>query len=326
MVKRLLLSAVLFFFMSSSVIAQGRYAVAYGGFAGFQATIWAMKDLGLLDKHGLNADLVMIPGSARGLQALLAGSVHFAQVDATAPISAALKGGEVVIIGGSLNKIPFSMVTQPEIREPAQLKGKKIGIINFGGANELSIILALNEWNIPIQSVTLFPSGPAANRLVALSAKALDATVLSPPETIQAAKIGFRVMVHLSDLKASFPMNTIAVQRSFLENNREVVKRFLRAHSEAIYQFMNEKKKALAVYQQRLKQKDPDVIEETFSYYAPRFSFPPRVDRQGLGLTADFVIDRVAKGKGTVDLRKVLDESILDELTREGFFKEIAKR
>src|SRR5256885_540406 len=74
---------------------QERYLVSYAGFGGFQAPAWAAKDLGLFTKYGLSTDLVMIPGSARGTQALLAGSTHFGQIDGTALISAINQGADL---------------------------------------------------------------------------------------------------------------------------------------------------------------------------------------------------------------------------------------
>ncbi|HYA29612.1 MAG TPA: hypothetical protein VEI95_12400, partial [Acidobacteriota bacterium] len=63
---------------TSIASAQERYLIAYAGFAGFQSPLWATKDLGLLNKYGINADLVLTPGSTRQIQALVANSVHFA--------------------------------------------------------------------------------------------------------------------------------------------------------------------------------------------------------------------------------------------------------
>jgi len=163
----------------ATLIAQERYLISYAGFAGFQAPAWAAKDLGLFTKYGLSIDLVMIPGSARGTQALLAGSTDFGQIDGTALVSVINQGADLVIIAASLNKFPFSLVAQKNITKPADLIGKKVGIVAFGGAHEVSLVLALKEWNIPRQSVTLLASGPAANRLVALSSGALDATLLA---------------------------------------------------------------------------------------------------------------------------------------------------
>src|SRR5919108_1330408 len=238
-----------------TLTAQEKYIASYAGFAGFQAPLWAAKDFGLLAKYGVNTDLVMIPGSARGAQAMLGGSIHFGQIDGTALISAINQGADLVFFASSLNRFPFSLVAQKNIREPKDLIGKKLGIVGFGGAHEVSMILALKEWNIPRQSVTLLASGPAANRLVALSSGALDATLLAPPETGEAARTGFHTLAHMTDLKAAaFPMNVIATRRSFLEKNRDVVKRFLQAYSEPAYPFGTNKERALAIYSRRLRQ------------------------------------------------------------------------
>src|ERR1044072_8326132 len=142
-------------------------------------------------------------GSTREIQALVGGSVHFAQVDAVTTINAINQGAELVMISGSLNSFPFSFVAQKEIRRPEDLAGKKIGIVGFGGANELAVVLALKEWNVPRQSVTIIQSGGAANRLVPLSAKALDATVLAHPELGEAVRMGMNVLAHMNEMKTA---------------------------------------------------------------------------------------------------------------------------
>ncbi|HET8562547.1 MAG TPA: ABC transporter substrate-binding protein, partial [Candidatus Binatia bacterium] len=282
----------------ATLIAQDRMMISYAGFGGFQAPVWAAKDFGYFDKYGLNTDLVMIPGSARGTQALLAGSTHFAQIDGTALITAINQGADLVLVGASLNKFPFSLVVQKNIRKPTDLVGKKVGIVAFGGAHEVSLVLALKEWNIARQSVTLLASGPAANRLVALSSGALDATLLAPPETGEAARMGLHTLAHMTDLKAAaFPMNVIATRRSFLEKNRDVVKRFLQAYSEGTYQFVTNKEKALGIYNKRLKQKNPAVVEETYQYFAATFSFPPRVSLDGMRVAIEMIAQRTPGAK-----------------------------
>jgi ABC-type nitrate/sulfonate/bicarbonate transport system substrate-binding protein len=324
MLKRFL-RALVFLLLCPAGAAAQEFLTAYGGFAGFQAPIWAAKDLGLFAKYGLNGEVVMVPGSTREIQALLGGSVHFAQVDAVTTINAISQGADLVIISGSLNTFPFSFVAQKEIRKPQDLAAKKIGIVGFGGANELAIVLALKEWNVPRQSVTLVQAGGAANRLVALSAKALDATVLAYPELGEAVRMGMNVLGHMRDMKtAAFPMNAIVVRRAFLDKSRDVVKRFQQAYAEATYQFLNSKEKAISVLTKRLQQKNPKAVEETYQYVATSFSFPTRVSHQGLRNTLEMVAQRNPSGKTDLSLDKILDESTLDELEREGFFKRIS--
>ena len=187
--------------------AQESVVVSYDGYAGFQGPLWATKDLDLFRKHGLKAEMVLITGSTRGMAALISGSSDFAQGSASASIPIRLRGGDLVIIAAALNKFPFSIVAQREIRKPSDLIGKKIGILNFGGSTDLAITLAFKEWNIPRNAVTIFASGGAPERFAALSSRALDATVLSPPETIAAARMGMNILAHLSDLKGSLSSN-----------------------------------------------------------------------------------------------------------------------
>ena len=307
-----------------SVAAQEKYIASYAGFAGFQAPLWAAKDFGFLNKYGVNVDLVMIPGSARGAQAMLGGSIHFGQIDGTALISAINQGADLVFVASSLNKFPFSLVAQKNIRQPKDLAGKKVGIVAFGGAHEVSLILALKEWNVPRQSVTLLASGPAANRLLALSSGALDATLLAPPETGEAARMGLPTLGHMTELKAAFfPMNAIATRRSFLDKNRDTIKRFLQAYSEGIHQFMTNKEKAMGLLTQRMKQKNPAVVEETYQYFVSMFSSPPRMSHEGMRAAIDMLQQRSPETKFDTNVGRYVDERILDELEREGFFKKM---
>lgn len=306
----------------SSARADDQYLIAYAGFGGFQSPLWATKDLGLLKKYGINGDLVLTPGSTRQVQALVGNSVHFAQVDAVTTVNAIAQGADLVMISGSLNTFPFSFVAQKDIRKPEDLAGKKIGIVGFGGANELAILLALKEWNVPRQSVTILQAGGAPQRLIAMSAKALDATVLAQPELGEAQRMGMNVLVHMRDMKAAaFPMNAMVVRRSFLQQNRELVKRYQQAYAEATYQLLNSKEKASAVLTKWLQQKNPRAIEETYQYIASSFAFPTRIAAQGLRNTLEMVAQR--NPKLDMNPAKYVDESTLDELEKEGFFKRI---
>jgi ABC-type nitrate/sulfonate/bicarbonate transport system substrate-binding protein len=311
--------------MHSGAVAQERYLLGYAGFAGFQASMWAAKDLGLLKKYGVDGEVVLVPGTARQIQALIGESIHFAHVDAAGYIRAVAQGADMALIGGSSNRFPFSLVTQKEIRKPADLIGKKIGIVGFGGGNDLAVTLLLREWKIPREKVTVLQAGGGANRLAAMMAKALDATVLSHPELGEALRAGLNELGNLNDFKsADYPMSAVAVRRSFLRNNRAAVKRFLQAYAEGTYQFINDKEKGIAILRQRLKQDNPKALEETYGYFAPQFSFPTRVSHNGMRNT----IEMIAKENAKVDtsLQKYLDESVLDELEKEGFFKQISKK
>jgi NitT/TauT family transport system substrate-binding protein len=307
------------------IAAQEINLIAYAGFAGFQAPVWAPKDLGLMAKYGFNGDVVLVPGSVRQIQALLGGSIQLAQVDAATAVNAIGQGMDLVMIAGTLNSFPYSFVAQKEIRKPEDLVGKKIGILAVGGATETATLLALKAWNVPRQAVTIFPAGDPVARIIALSTKAIDATMLSHPDITEALRTGMHALADMSEMKqASFPMNVMVVRRSFLERNREMVKRFQQAYAEGVYQFMNSREKGFAVLSKRLRVKNPKQVEETYQYFAKRFSFPTRVSLEGLRNTLEIVAQKNPASKLDTSVSKYLDESTLDELEREGFFKRLA--
>ena len=137
--------------------------------------------------------------------------------------------------------------------------------------------------------------------------------------------MGMSIISNLSDLKtAAFPINVLATRRSFLEKNRDTAKRFLRAYSEGIYQFMTNTEKALAITNQRLKLKNTALLEEAYQFYAPIFSFPPRVSREGVRVVLDVLAQRSSGAKVETSTDKYIDERLLDELEREGLFQKIS--
>ena len=306
-------------------VAAQQQMIGYAGFAGFQVSMWAVKDLGLLKKYGLEGETVLVPGTSRQIQALVGDSIQFAHVDAAGHVRAVMRGADIVMVGGSLNKFPFSLVTQKEIRKPADLIGKKIGIVGFGGANDLAVTLLLREWKIPRDKVTVLQAGGGANRLVAMSTKALDATVLSHPELGEALRMGMNELGNLNEFKtADYPMCAVAVRRPFMAQNRNVVKRFMMAYAEATYQFINNKEKGITIFKNRLKQDNAKALQETYNYFAPQFSFPTRVSENGMQNTLELIATE--NPKLDTNVGKYVDESIMNELEKEGFFKQITKK
>src|SRR5919198_2815952 len=161
---RNLLSAVvvvLFFLFGLRVFAADKIVVDYGGVSGFQAASWVAKDLKIFDKHGLDAEVIMITGGARSTAALLSGSTQFGTGSATAPLLATARGSDIRVIAASYNKFPYAFISKPEIRSPKDLRGKKISILNYGGSNDLGLQLALKEWGIKQREVTVIIGGDA---------------------------------------------------------------------------------------------------------------------------------------------------------------------
>jgi NitT/TauT family transport system substrate-binding protein len=318
-----LLSAWVFVLLSiTGAHAADKIIADYGGLSGFQSTVWVAKDLRIFDKHGLDVDVIMINGSARSVAALLGGSTQFATGSGTGPLVAAARGADVKIIAASYNKFPYAFVVKPEIRTPNDLRGKRVNILNFGGSNDLALQLALKEWGLKLPELQVIIGGDAPTRLASLMSGRTDATILSPPHLTKAVQAGYRVLADMGEMSANFTQSSLYAKTSFLREDRDRAKRFVRAYSEAVHTIKHDRASTLRVFAKRMRIDDTEMLNSTYSYFAPRFSAPPRVDLSGVQDTLRFYAEHNPELKNRTP-EEFVDHSILNELEKEGFFKKL---
>ena len=101
------------------------------------APLWAAKEGGFFTEEGLDVSLTRIQAGAPILAALHAREVPIAFVGSQQVIEADLKGGTFVIVGGFIDSLGQSIYVHPSIERPEQLRGKAIGVTNFGAITHL---------------------------------------------------------------------------------------------------------------------------------------------------------------------------------------------
>jgi NitT/TauT family transport system substrate-binding protein len=327
MVRRLSPSAILWAIIflrlwATNVNAADKLVADYGGQSGFQSAVWVAKDLKIFDKYGLDVEAIMITGSARSIAALLGNSTQFSTGSATGPLAAAVKGSDLKVIAASYNKFPYAFVVNPDIRNPKDLRGKKVNILNFGGSNDLALRLALKEWGLKLADIQVIVGGDAPTRLGSLMTGRTDATILSPPHLTIAVKSGYRVLADMGDMSANFPQSTLNVKGSYMRDNRDLVKRFVRSYAEAIHVIKTSRERTMKIFAKRMGVDDAAMVSSTYDYFAPRFSFPPRVNLDGVRDTLSFYAEQNAEFKNR-RAEEFVDHSLMDELEKEGFFKKL---
>jgi ABC-type nitrate/sulfonate/bicarbonate transport system substrate-binding protein len=165
--------------------------------------------------------------------------------------------------------------------------------------------------------------GDAPTRLAGLMAGSIDATILSPPQLTRAVQAGYRVLADMGDMSANFTQSSLYLKGSSLRENRDRAKRFLRAYAEAVHVIKTDRERTSKVFAKRMRIEEPDILKATYDYFAPRFSFPPRIDMTGVRDTLRFYAEQ-----GNPDLKnrnpeEFVDHSLMDELDKEGFFKKL---
>jgi len=154
------------------------------------------RDAGIFAKHGFNLEPVLITGGSTSIQALIGKSLDLLLGGATPMLYAVLHGAQMKIIAGLNNRIPFALLSQPEIRSGAQLKGKKIGITRFGSYTDFIARLAAAEFGLnPKTDITIIQSGSPDARMNALRTGVIDATFFNLEQAMVARKLGYNLLL-----------------------------------------------------------------------------------------------------------------------------------
>ena len=143
---RLLISASCFLFLVFNAYAQApvKLNAGYASMSSAHLPIWMAKDTGLLTKNGLDAQIIMLTGNVP-IMALVAGDTPISQIAGIGIINSALGGSDSVMIAGGTVTLDWWLMSRPEIKTPAQLKGGSVAISSFGTASDFVARFALQK-------------------------------------------------------------------------------------------------------------------------------------------------------------------------------------
>lgn len=260
-----LLAFTLFLLCSDSSRAQTKLRVGLAGLSNEYIAIYVGQELGRFKEQGLDAEIITFSGGSPMLQAMLSGELNIIVVGGTF-VQATLRGADLVAVATPIDTFPYGLVVKSSIGKPEQLKGTKLGISRFGTASELGLRAALGKVGVDPEAskITIVQVGDQPTRFAALQSGSIDGTVLVPPSTWVAEKLGFRVLLDMAQLKLPFPQQNVVTRRSFIEKSPEVAEAFLKGFVAAIRDAKIEKEKTVSVLAKYLRldiAKDRDLLE-----------------------------------------------------------------
>jgi NitT/TauT family transport system substrate-binding protein len=123
-----------------SAISAEKLRVSYASVTGNTAVLtYIAQRAGLFEKQGLDVEIILITGGPAAVSALLNGDVDLDLRAPVAAIQAMAHGAKLTFLLSQSNTLEYDVVTRPEIKDVKQLKGKRIGIIRFGGLSALMV-------------------------------------------------------------------------------------------------------------------------------------------------------------------------------------------
>jgi ABC-type nitrate/sulfonate/bicarbonate transport system substrate-binding protein len=303
----LVLSIVVLLSANDSRAAE-KIVLGYSGVGSGEEVHHFAKAAGLFRKHGLDVEIVYIPGGSTVVQAMVAGDVQFGRGSATEVVTSHLAGFPLKILSALINKFVYSFVTPMNITRPQELKGKAVAVSRFGSGSDFITRMALKSWGLePTKDVTILQVGNSPERLAAVAAGKVQGSILSLSQTPRAKKLGLRVMADLSQIDAEYPQGVLYASAMLIEKRPDLITSFLRAYVEAIQQFKTNKPMAFDIIAKNSGIKDRADIEEYHRILTTKFLLDyPLPTVAGMRTVLDDLGAKNAK------IRELKPESLID--------------
>ncbi len=126
--------------------------VAHAGLISTHASVWLAEDQGFYKKHGLDVTSVFTGSGSVTSQALIAGEAKVASTSVGPTAGAVGAGADLMIVAGTIHIMPYQFWVLPQVRQPADLKGKRVAISTFGSGSHLAAEVALQVLGLKLDA------------------------------------------------------------------------------------------------------------------------------------------------------------------------------
>ncbi len=303
-----------------------KIVINYPNRSGSQFPLFLAKEGGYYEKYGLDVELTfgVMP---TGVAMLTNGQAQMVNSSLEQLMQAASKDGSFTLIGSSLNRATLALLADKNITSVEQLKGKRLAVSQVGDAPYGYLVTMLSKAGLTDHDVNWIPVGQGASgRAVALTSGRADATLLTAPQYFRVQEQGYNVLVDMAQRDDLFAATTYMVAKRDTTADPTLAERLIKAHAEGIKRFYDDKDFAIQAYRKYDPDAAPEDVARIYDLYAKPQTMeriPYVLDTAVKSVLAQQTDPQVAERLKTYDWHQVIDNSIVDRLIREGFFREL---
>ena len=254
----------------------------------------------------------LIPAMAQN--ALLSGEVQYHGL-ADSGLRLAAKGAPIKAIFYGADRPMYYLVGQKELHSVADLKGKKVGVSQFGGTSDLSARLALKNFGVePDRDALLIQIGAEGTRVAALKVGSVAAIIVPVPAVVLLKREGFNELSFIGDV-VEFASNGYSTTDQRIKEHPQEVKRVLRAMYRGL-RFAKENPEGTIGVIEREWKVEPDVAKESYQAIVKALNDDGIIGEKQLRVHFD-LIRKSEKNIGEIPVDKVVDFRLLREVKRE---------
>jgi NitT/TauT family transport system substrate-binding protein len=247
-----------------------RAVITYSSRSIASVDLYIAQERGFFREEGIDPQLVQVQATA-AIAATVSGEVN-ALGSVGSAIRAIQRGVPIKVLAVSLRRPLFWLVTRPELKTFADLKGKVAGTTTRGGSQHTAGIRMLRRAGIdPDKDITVMLAGDVPAQLQALVSGSIQIGFLSPPSVI-IARDKFKMNVLASAMEEfSSLQNGLGVLDKNIKEQRDLVKRMLRARGKG-NRYLHQNERGSAEVLAKYLNVDMPTALETYGISLPAFT------------------------------------------------------
>ena len=202
---------------------------------------------GFFSQEGLAVEVLELRRTSLVAQTLIAGSTPVAILGPDAAMMAIEKGANISIASTVIRTSTSVLVAQPKYQSVNQLKNVKIGTGGPGGSTTQLEMILQREGLRTKEDYTLITLGSTRERFLALRAGQVDAALLSPTASFEAAEVGLSLLAFVADYVKNYVQLASVVNNRAAAANPTVITKYLKSMVRASRWLTDEENKERAV-------------------------------------------------------------------------------
>jgi len=245
--------------------------------------VWVGKDTGLFARRGLNVEPVQIRGGALITLGIMSGQLQFSGAGAESVVAARIEGGDIVLLACPTDLEPISLVARPEIKSPADLKGKSSAVTRLGSSTHFYLRAALRYIGLdPEKDMTILQLGAGPEVAVALETGKIAAAALNIRYAITFLQRNWPMLVDLTKTDLVYPSSCVTSSRAFVKAEPRLVEDFLAGYNAAIQLIKKDTSAAQRSLSKWTRENDSTILGKTIEVHSRIFKSPPYVPDKGI--------------------------------------------
>jgi ABC-type nitrate/sulfonate/bicarbonate transport system substrate-binding protein len=246
-------------------------------------SVWVAKDAGFFAKKNLNVEPVQIRGGALITMGIMSGQLQFSGAGAESVIAARIEGGDVVLLACPTNLEPIYLITRPEIKSAAELKGKSSAVTRLGSSTHFYLRAALRYVGLDSEKdMTILQLGAGPEVAAALETGKIAAAALNIRYAIPFLQLNWPMLVDLTKTDLIYPSSCVTSSRAFVKSEPKVVEDFLNAYVAAIQLIKKDQGFAERSLAKWTREKDSTVVSQSIESHRRILKIPPYVPDKGI--------------------------------------------